>query len=207
MGIGREVRLIFKETAMVRRVMTQFTAGEVRRLRAEVDDWGDPKWTGTEIAVALGVSESTVWRVLNKQAAYEKMGKVDKGGLSMEMAAAALAISPSTGMDEAARASEEKMKAWLEKGMVKEEAAPTREESWTEKQMSPETKARLALFRDVVPERPREAARARVIPPSPLDGGEGGEDETQGVGMKALGDNLSALSGNNANELLKELSS
>jgi len=58
----------------------------------------------------------------------------------------------------------------------------------------------------VVPERPREVAKARVIPPSPLDGGEGGVDETQGVGMKALGDNLSALSGHNANELLKELS-
>ena len=100
-------------------------------------------------------------------------------------------------LDAAARASEEKMLRMLQ----------GKEESWTEKQMSPETKARLALFRDVAPERPREAAKARAIPPSPLDGGEGGEDETGGTGVKMLGDNLSALSGHNANELLKELSS
>ena len=90
---------------MVKRVLTQMQAGEIRRMRLELNDWGDPKWTGAEIAAAIGVSESTVWRVLNKQAAYAKMGKLEKGGLSMEAASAALTLSGFTGMHDEAAAS------------------------------------------------------------------------------------------------------
>lgn len=49
---------------------------QIFRLREEKDDWGDPKWSGAYIAEQLGVSESTVWRVLTKRAAYT----VKKGG-------------------------------------------------------------------------------------------------------------------------------
>lgn len=104
---------------MVKRVMTQFTAGEVRRLREELNEWGEPKWTGVEIAVVLGVSESTVWRVLSRQAAYAKMGKVEHGGLTMEVAAAAMANSgggAGQGLDAAAAASEERFLAKLAAG-------------------------------------------------------------------------------------------
>jgi len=90
---------------MVKRVLTQMQAGEIRRMRLELNDWGDPKWTGAEIAAAIGVSESTVWRVLNKQAAYAKMGKLEKGGLTLEAASAALTLSGFEGLKDEAAAS------------------------------------------------------------------------------------------------------
>lgn len=100
---------------MVKRVLTQWQAGEIRRLRLEKNEWGDAKWTGMEIAVSLGISESTVWRVLNKQAAYAKMGKVEPGGLSMEMAAAALANAPVAGMEKEAQDSYQRLQERLTK--------------------------------------------------------------------------------------------
>jgi len=196
---------------MGKKAISPEMAVRIYELREVLDEWGDHKWSCGAIAKQLGVSESTIWRVVAKRAAYVGRNAVmekrqaEAQWKALEQEAFGQVEAPE--LDAAARASEEKMLRMLQ----------GKEESWTEKQMSPETKARLALFRDVVPERPREAAKARVIPPSPLDGGEGGEDETQGVGMKALGeralandkareDNASALSGNNANELLKELS-
>lgn len=98
---------------MSRRILTQMQAGEIRRMRAELDDWGAPKWTGTEIAVHVGVSESTVWRVLNKQAAYAKMGKVEPGGLSFEAASAALTLAPVTGMEAEIAASQARLQQLL----------------------------------------------------------------------------------------------
>ena len=79
--------------------------------------------------------------------------------------------------------------------------------TWAEQQLTPEARARLSLFRDVAPqvERPLGTTKARVIPPSPMDGGDGGIDETQGVGLAKLVDNASGLCGHNANEYLKEL--
>lgn len=94
---------------MTKRVLTQMQAGEIRRLRLERNDWGEPLYTGAEIAAAVGVSESTVWRVLNKQAAYAKMGKVEKGGLSMESASAALTLSGFKGLDREAEESAQRM--------------------------------------------------------------------------------------------------
>ena len=44
------------------------------KLRDEKDGWGDPKWSGAYIAEQLGVSESTIWRVLTKRAAYAVKG-------------------------------------------------------------------------------------------------------------------------------------
>ena len=81
---------------MTKRVLTQMQCGDIRRLRAEVDDWGQPKWTGLQIAAKVGCSESTVWRVIGKQAAYADMRKVPGGGLSMESAHAAISLNPGT---------------------------------------------------------------------------------------------------------------
>lgn len=150
---------------MARKVLTQFAAGEVRRMRAEVDEWGDPLWTGLEISIKLGISESTVWRVLNKQAAYAKMGLVEKGGLTMEMAHAALVLNPATGIDEAAKASEAAMLKFMRDGAMPVVKAP----SGGTDQLTPAARARLSLFQDV-PERPEvETPTKRVMVPSPLD--------------------------------------
>lgn len=58
---------------MTKKVLTAAAAMECKRLRAELNDWGEPAWTGAQIAVRLGVSEATVWRALKKQAAYAKL--------------------------------------------------------------------------------------------------------------------------------------
>jgi len=129
----------------MKRVMTQFTAGEVRRMRAEVNEWGEPKWTGVEIAVALGVSESTIWRVLNKQAAYEKMGRVEPGGLTMEAAAAAAANSPGAGLEKKVAASLARLQGML--GGAGERASPPKQSF-----MSPEAQARYELMRSPLDE-------------------------------------------------------
>lgn len=105
---------------MVKRVLTQMQAGEIRRLRLEKNDWGEPLYTGAEIAAAVGVSESTVWRVLNKQAAYAKMGKVEKGGLSMESASVALTLSGFQGLEGEAAASANRVLERLQQGGAEE---------------------------------------------------------------------------------------
>ena len=87
------------------RKLSQMQCGEIRRLRAEVNDWGEPKYTGLEIAIRVGCSEGTVWRVLGKQAAYAKMDKVEPGGLSFEAAGVALTLAPVNGMEEEIAAS------------------------------------------------------------------------------------------------------
>jgi transcriptional regulator with XRE-family HTH domain len=58
----------------MKKVLTPAAVGEIWRLREELDDWGEPKWSGEQIAEQIGVSESTVWRVLRKKAAYRKEG-------------------------------------------------------------------------------------------------------------------------------------
>lgn len=69
-----------------------------------------------------------------------------------------------------------------------------KELSWTERQMSPET---LERRRRLTEPEPQSRPEGRKIPLSPLDGGEGGEDETGGGGMEALeraaGDNSIGL--------------
>ena len=178
---------------------SNLTENDVRRIRAA------GKTTPTrQLAEAYGIGVETVRKILRRDTWQWVTDALGENELDMR-----------------ARESEARMAKLLELQAQSVETVETtvRELSWTEKSMSPEARARLALFRDEpvgrTPVQPQ--TRTRVIPPSPLDGGEGGEDETQGVGMKALGeralandkareDNASALSGHNANELLKELS-
>ena len=58
----------------MKKVLSPAAVSEIWRLREELDDWGGPKWSGEYIASQLGVSESTVWRVLRKRAAYRTEG-------------------------------------------------------------------------------------------------------------------------------------
>ena len=112
---------------MTKRVLTQAQAGEIRRLRSELNDWNEPKWTGAEIALHVGCSESTVWRVIGKQAAYAKMGRVEPGGLSMEMAHAAVALTGGNSvLDAEAAASQARFLAQLTAEPLAETPAPVR---------------------------------------------------------------------------------
>jgi len=60
--------------------------------------------------------------------------------------------------------------------------------SWAEQQLTPEARKRLRLFTEpaAMPEVERPSTTKRVIPPSPLDDGDGGMDETGGVGVRTL---------------------
>ena len=49
---------------MGKKALSPAEVAQIYALREQVDDWGEPKWSGEYIAQALGVSESTVWRVL-----------------------------------------------------------------------------------------------------------------------------------------------
>jgi len=107
---------------MPKRVLTQMQAGEIRRLRAELNEWGEPAHSGLQIAAYVGCSESTVWRVLGKQAAYAKMGRIEPGGLSFEAADVALKLSPINGLEEEAAASAARVMARLQVPTQGEEA-------------------------------------------------------------------------------------
>lgn len=98
---------------MSKRSLTPLQAGEIRRLRAEVNDWGEPKWTGAEIARAIGCSESTVWRVIGQTAAYGKPRPTS--GMTMELAAASLAVGggDTSALDSAAEASMKRLQERL----------------------------------------------------------------------------------------------
>jgi IS30 family transposase len=59
-----------------KKIVTPELAGEISRLREEVDGWGDKKWSCAAIAEKLGLSESTVWRVDTRRAAYAGKNRV-----------------------------------------------------------------------------------------------------------------------------------
>ena len=58
----------------MKKALTPAAVEEIWRLREELDEWGEPRWSGEYIAAQIGVSESTIWRVLRKKAAYRKEG-------------------------------------------------------------------------------------------------------------------------------------
>ena len=82
---------------MSRKALTPAAAGEIRRLYDEKDEWGEPRYSGAWIADQLGVSESTVWRVIRRQAAYAKVIAAptqDQMTASMERTLALLESQP-----------------------------------------------------------------------------------------------------------------
>jgi len=168
---------------MGKKAISPEMAARVFALREEKDGWGDFVWSCSAIAKELGVSESTIWRVVAKRAAYTgknvvmEKKQMDAQWRALETEAFAQ-VADDPALEEAARKSEAKMLEML----------AGKKPTWGDGQLSEAARGRLRLFTEVpqMPEVERPTARQRVMPPSPLDGGDGGADETQGVGVAAL---------------------
>ena len=98
---------------------------QIHLLRDVVDDWGDPVHSAEWIGQQMGVSESTVWRVLKGRSAYAKgvkgrrleaasMGLMERDGLNVLAQA-------HPDLEAAAEASAKKMLAALERQAVTKE--------------------------------------------------------------------------------------
>lgn len=101
------------------RVLTPAAVEAIHTMRAELDVWGEPKYSGEAIAEKMGVSESTVWRVLKMKAAY-KLSKVGNGQVAARFAAmevdrlgAAEQVRPD--LERAAEESQRKLAGLLER--------------------------------------------------------------------------------------------
>ena len=206
---------------MAKKAVSSEMAERIFELRQEVDGWGDPVWGCGELAQQFGVSESTIWRVLAKRAAYAGRDlRMEKKKMEAQWEALGKDAFRAEGreipeLDAQAAASEEKFRKMLA-GEVEIKRLPSHA-------ITPQSvRDRAAAYLDPKVELAPARASGRVIPLSPLEGGDGGADETQGEGLKALGErtladdkargagaggnNASGLCGDNANELLKELS-
>lgn len=119
------------------KALTPTAVVEIHRLREELDDWGEPKYSGAYIAEQLGVSEATIWRVLKKRAAYATNKKSNGQDIArfdaMVRDTLGAAEQERPDLDAAAIASQAKLLASMER---KAAALP----------MSSEAKARLATF-------------------------------------------------------------
>jgi transcriptional regulator with XRE-family HTH domain len=104
-----------------RKTLTPRQVEGIKKLRAEVDDWGEPKWTQEYIAEAFGVSSSTVWRVLNAKAGYvltkeqKRVKQLDAGWAALEREAFGPAEKIDPQLEAAAAASQERLIKMLEK--------------------------------------------------------------------------------------------
>lgn len=56
----------------MKRTLSLAQVDAIEKLRAQVDDWGDPKLSMREVAEIIGCSESTVARALKRTAGYKK---------------------------------------------------------------------------------------------------------------------------------------
>jgi len=88
---------------MGKRMLKPGHVEQILALRAQLDGWGEPELTGTEIAARMGVSESTVWRVIRGQAAYkqtkkeEQQAAINKGWAALNAAGTTLPMPDLTG--------------------------------------------------------------------------------------------------------------
>ena len=101
---------------MSKRALTPSAAGKILELREELNEWGEHIYTGDEIAELLGVSPSTVWRVIHKQAAYARVKAAPTQAqmqASMERTLAILTAAPTASNPEA-QASIERLKRSIE---------------------------------------------------------------------------------------------
>jgi len=127
------------------RVLTPTAVGEVYRMREQLDEWGEPKWSAAHIATQLGVSEATIWRVLKKRAAYGKKGSA----AGQEEARFDAMLNDTLGVGEQSRPdldrrAEESLARML--GGAKERASPPKPA------LSPEAQARYELLRSPLDE-------------------------------------------------------
>ncbi len=111
------------------KVLSAGQVEEIHRMREVVDSWGEPVHSGEAIAAALGVSESTIWRVLKGKAAY-RLEKANNGQAAarfraMELDSLGAADQQRPDLEAAAEASAKKMLAALERqGTAKELTSP-----------------------------------------------------------------------------------
>ena len=149
------------------KVLSPAAVEQVHKWRDEVDEWGEPRYSGAWIAGELGVSESTVWRVLKQRTAYgrvrrqgvmtEKLfGVMERDGLKMEGTERPDLVA-------AAEASQARFLAGLR---------AKREEI---EHVTPALQEKAAML----------GAGVRLPPMSLLDGGDV-EDEAGGSGLQAL---------------------
>lgn len=111
------------------KVLTAAQVEEIHRMREIVDDWGTPVHSGEDIAGALGVSSSTIWRVLKGKAAYrlEKRanGQTAARFRAMELDSLGASTQVRPDLDAAAEASQRQLLGMLEKQAgVKELTSP-----------------------------------------------------------------------------------
>ena len=108
---------------MTKKTLTPEKVEWIKKLRSELDGWGEPKWTQDYIAEAVGVSSSTVWRVLNEKAAYaltkeqKKMKQINAGWDALERDAFGATEMVDSRLEAAAAESQERLLKMLEKQM------------------------------------------------------------------------------------------
>jgi hypothetical protein len=127
------------------KVLTPAAVGEVYRMREQLDEWGEAKWSAAHIATQLGVSEATIWRVLKKRAAYGKKGS----SAGQEEARFDAMLNDTLGVGEQSRPdldrrAEESLARML--GGAKERASPQKPA------LSPEAQARYEQLRSPLDE-------------------------------------------------------
>ena len=114
---------------MSRKILTPGNVRAILEMRSILNEWGEPRHTGAEIAVQLGVSESTVWRVIREQAAYARRVAPSREAeqANFEAALNAVTAAPAAALEDAAQTSLAKLQAMLKEhktksadGMLKE---------------------------------------------------------------------------------------
>jgi len=155
----------FQRNNIRRAVLTASKVEEIRRL------YSKGAVTQGQLSRDYGVSVVQIGRIVRGEV-WQGLGPVEASQRELE-------------------ASAEKMLALQrkleEEGGVKELVA-AKGPSWAEQQLTPEARERLRLYTEPAPmqEAERPSTPKRVIPPSPLDDGDGGLDETGGVGIRTL---------------------
>ena len=170
-----------------RAVLTASKVAEIRQL------YGKGAVTQGQLSRDYGVSVVQIGRIVRGEV-WQGLGPVQAGARELEESAQRMMEL----QDKLNRGEVERKRVEAEKKLPSHDLTP----------QSVRDRAAAYLDPQVALERPAGTAKAsgRVIPLSPLEGGDGGADETQGEGLKKLVNNASGLCGDNANELLKELS-
>ncbi|HAN93879.1 MAG TPA: hypothetical protein DCQ33_17610 [Nitrospira sp.] len=154
---------------MTKRMLDGRLQEKISELRAELDDWGDPRWSYREIAELLGLSESTVWRAANRSGSYKVKNPLiaqkkieDSWAALLGDQKGVLEVPTSPLMAREAAQSQERLLALLEREKF---LAP-----------SPELAEKMERY------------GARKTPLSPLEGGEypGEEDDQPPTGLSRL---------------------
>lgn len=127
--------------------------------------------TQGQLARDYGVSVIQIGRIVRGEV-WQSLGPVAPTGIQLEASAERMLLL------------QKKIEA---EGGVKELVA-VKGSSWGEQHLTEAARERLRAYTEPAPmsEVERPSTTKRVPPPSPLDGGDGGLDETQGVGVKAL---------------------